>query len=443
MFKLSRLILVGLIVVCNIYWINLTVLAADDIKQPLVYTVNIDNTVTAGTTRYIQRALDRAESNNADALVIILNTPGGLVDATLEIITAMSASAIPVITYVYPQGAIAASAGTFILLNGHIAAMSSQTTCGAAMPVALSSDGQTQAADQKTINFLAGHMRSIAKERGRPVEIAGKFVMENLSLDNTEALEKEIVDLNINSVEELLQQVDGMIVSTSGGRQILNTKDVKVINIPLSVDEKILGLVGNPSIAMILLMAGIFLLVFGLYSPGFFLPEILGTIGIILGLSGIGLFQGNLTAALLIILGAVLLVAELFTPTFGVMGIGGLISIVLGVLLFPVEPLMPTEWYSFFRSIALGVGVSGAIFISIVAVGLSKIRGRPPVQGEAEFSNSIALVIKDLNPKGYVKFRGEIWQAIVKNNETISSGQRVIVVKREGLLLTVKKVNDS
>ncbi len=172
-------------------------------EQPVIYSISVNDMVTAGTAKHIQRGLILAEKNSADAVVILLNTPGGLVTATLDILQAMSASNIPVITYVGPQGAIAASAGVFILINGHIAAMSPGTTCGAAMPVTMPAPGEeTRAADQKTINFLAGHMKSTAAERGRPADLAEKFVTENLTLENNEALEQRIVDLNANSLSE-------------------------------------------------------------------------------------------------------------------------------------------------------------------------------------------------------------------------------------------------
>lgn len=417
---------------------GLAVQAQNGSGPATVYTLKVENTVSTGTARYIERGLDLAEQNQAEAVVILLDTPGGLVTATLDIIRAMSASRVPVITYVYPRGAIAASAGTFILLNGHIAAMSPQTTCGAAMPVTMSAPGGgVQAADQKTRNFLAGHIRSIARERGRPVDLAEQFVTKNLSLNNAEARDQQVIDLEASSIDQLLQRVDGKTVVLPGGKRLLHTAGAPVVDIPVSLNEQLLALVGDPSISMILLMLGIFALILGLYSPGFFLPEILGSIGIILGLSGMGLFQGNLTAALLILLGAGLLVAELFTPTFGILGIGGLISVVLGILFFPAEPLMPAGWFAFFRNTALGVGIAGAIFVTIVAVGLARLRGRPPVQGESEYRNGIALALEDLNPQGHVRFRGEIWWANVTNGATVNSGEKVTVLKREGLVLTV------
>ncbi|MDD4335267.1 MAG: nodulation protein NfeD [Desulfotomaculaceae bacterium] len=410
-------------------------------KQPAVYSIKIDETVTEGTARHIQRGLRMAEKNQADAVLILLNTPGGLVSATLDILQAMSASNVPIITYVNPQGAIAASAGTFILINGHIAAMSPATTCGAAMPVTMATPGESpQTADQKTINFLAGHMKSIAAERGRPADLAEKFVTENLTLNNSEALDKGMVDINAADTVELLKIIDGRTVKTNAGERRLTTAGAGITELPLTVNEQLFHLVSNPTFAMILLMVGIYGLIIGFYSPGFLLPEIAGSISIILGLAGMGLFRGNLTAVFLILLGTGLLVAEFVTPTYGVLGVGGLISIVLGILFFPVEPLMPAGWFSAFKLLVLGVGVVGAILLSIIVMGVSRIRRHKPVHGEVEFQNKTAYAVTELDPGGMIRIRGEIWQAMAKNGHTILQGEKVKVLERQGMTLFVTSI---
>lgn len=406
--------------------------------QPLVYSVSVSETVTSGTARHIERGLRLAEQNQASAVVILLNTPGGLVSATLEIIQDMSASRVPVITYVTPQGAISASAGTFILLNGHLAAMSPGTTCGAAMPVTMSSPGEApRAADQKTINFLAGHMRSIAVERGRPADLAEKFVTENLVLDNREALEKGVVDLNAADTAELLEKIHGRTVRTQAGERQLATAGAQLTEVPLSVNEQFLHLISNPTFSMILLMLGIYGLIIGFYSPGFFLPEILGSICLLLGLAGTGMFQGNLAAGLLILLGIGLLVAEIYTPTYGILGVGGVISVVLGILFFPVEPLMPVGWFAAFKALSISVGIAGMLFLAIVVLGISRLRKIRPAHGESEFVGATALVVKELNPEGQVKMKAEIWQAITKEGHTINVGEKVQVLERQGMTLIV------
>ncbi len=411
--------------------------------QPLVYTVEVKDTVTAGTAKNIKRAIDYSQKQNVDALVILINTPGGLVDATLDIIQDISAAEVPVITYVTPQGAISASAGTFILLSGHLAAMSPGTTCGAAMPVAMTADGgKPQAADQKTINFLAEHMRSIALQRGKPGDTAEKFVLENLSLNNQEALKQGIIDTNAKDLEELIEIIDGREVNTAAGKVVLNTKGAQITNVLMNSEERLTHIISNPSLAVIFLMLGIYGLIIAFSTPGFLLPEVLGSICLILGLFGLGLFEVNLAAGLLIILGVVLLITELFTPTYGVLGVGGIVSVILGIVFLPVEPLMPGGWFASFKSMAIGVGIVGAGFVFIVLRGIFNLRKIKPMQGKAEFAASEGIVIEELNPHGMVRIRGEIWQALSKSGDMLAEGQRVKVVARDNINLVVEKWED-
>lgn len=436
--KTALFIVITLILLISSF--SLPLAAAEE--KPLVYVLEVEDTVTFGTSRYIERGLQEAQVNQASACIISLNTPGGLVDATLEIIQDMSAAQFPIITYVNPEGGIAASAGTFILLNGHLAAMSPGTTCGAAMPVTISPDSEgSQAADQKTINFLAGHMKSIAKQRGRPADLAGQFVTDNLVLNNSEALDKGVVEFIAADKEELLTKVHGTQVEVNGKIQEVNTDGARMVAVPLSTSEKAVGLISDPNLAMIFMMIGIFGLIIGFYSPGFVLPETLGAISLILGLSGIGLFQGNLTAGLLVLLGIGLLVGELLTPTFGIMGMGGVVSIVMGILLFPNEPLMPEYWFTTFKYTALGVGLVGAGFLLIAVMGIAKLRGRKPVQGN--MASLQGVVISEINPRGSIRVNGEIWQAEAKNGYAIEEGQLVHIVEQRGLLLVVEAISQN
>lgn len=410
------------------------------VDKPFIYTVKVEDTVTAGTAKNIKRAIDYSQRQNADALVILINTPGGLVDATLDIIQAISAAKVPVITYVTPKGAIAASAGTFILMGGHLAAMSPGTTCGAAMPVTMSADGGgMEAADQKTIKFLAEHMRSIAQENGRPGDIAEKFVLENLSLGNQAALQQGIIDVNAKDLQELLNSIDGREVITAAGKTNLNTANAELVHLGMNPEEQLTHIISNPTLAVIFLMLGIYGLIIAFSSPGFMLPEVLGSICLILGLFGLGLFEVNLTAGLLIVLGIVLLITELFTPTYGVLGIGGIVSMILGIAFLPVEPLMPGDWFASFRGMAIGVGIVGAGFLFIVLRGIFNLRKIKPMQGPGEFAADEGIAIEPLDPSGMVKIRGEIWRASSMNGETIPAGARIKVVKRDNIQLLVEK----
>jgi len=367
--------------------------------EHIVYTVKVENTVTAATAQHIKRGIKLAEDHGASALVLLINTPGGLVTPTLEIIQDISAARVPVISYVSPRGAIAASAGTFILLGGHLAAMSPGTTCGAAMPVNISNPlDNPQAADQKTINFLAGHMKSIAVERGRSGELAENFVKENLTLNYHEAFDNGMVDIVAADLKELLIKIHGMI----------------------------------------LLMLGIYGLIIGFSSPGFFFPEVLGSLSLILGLYGLGLFETNLTAALLLVLGIGLLLAEVFTPTYGILGVGGVIAIISGIMFFPVEPIMPLSWFNDLKIMALGLGLISALFLSIVLMGILRLRKLRIAHDDREFIRQAGTVVGALKPYGQIKVQGEIWQALSKNGTSIAIGEKVKIIERQGILLIVE-----
>lgn len=434
---LLLIILLGVFFLCPV----LPAQTAD--SSPVIYTYTVEGTVTAGTSRYILRGLEQADRNQAAAVIIYINTPGGLVTATLEMIQAISASPIPVITYVQPQGAISASAGTFLLLSGHIAAMAPATSCGAAMPVNIATPGETpQAADQKTINYLAAHMKSLARERGRPIDLAERFVKENLTLDSHEAMQAGVIDYLAADTKELLRQLDGQSIRLPNGQTtVLNTATASTQDFPMNDSERFISIISDPMLTMILLTIGIYGLIIGFSSPGFFFPEILGAISLVLGLFGLGLFEINLAAALLILFGVGLLIAELFTPTYGVLGVSGVISVVLGILFFPVEPLMPHGWAVSFRSAALGIALVGFLLVIWIVAGLVNLRKHPPVQGDKEFDGLKGVTVQTLSPAGQVKVKGEIWQAMSYDGQEIPAQTAVQVRSRQGLTLLVEAQN--
>ena len=409
-------------------------------QESLIYITQINDTVTPGTVAYIERAIKMSEDNHARALVIMLDTPGGLVSSTLDIVKIISASRVPVITYVTPRGAISASAGTFILLSGHLAAMAPGTTCGAAMPVRVSSLGKYQAADAKTINIMTEHMKSIAQQRNRSAELAGSFVSDNLSLSNREALNRGIIDMEASDLNELIVKLNGRKVQTVSGEMALQTLNANLENLNMNLRESLIHSISNPMLAMLLILIGLYGLIFAFHSPGFLLPEILGSICLILGLYGIGLFEINLIAGLLIILGLALLIAEAHTPTWGILGLGGIASIVLGIVLFPVEPLLPFSWWSSFRTMALGIGVIGAALLIIILRGVWRLRRSVPVHGEHELNNLRGTVMQDLNPRGLVQVQGEIWRASAEDEHTIPKGSQIRIIKKIGFELKVEEV---
>jgi membrane-bound serine protease (ClpP class) len=411
--------------------------AADD--GPKVLTIPVEGMITAGTASYIQRGLSVAKDQGYEAAVLLINTPGGLVTSTLDIVADMLNADLPIVTYVSPQGAIAASAGSFILLAGHVAAMSPGTTCGAAMPVQINPEsGTTDAADNKTVQFLAGHMRSIAEARGRPPQTAEKFVTESLTLEASEALEQGVIDHIEPDLATLLLRIDGTEWTIKGQTVQLNTAGASIQPLEMTFVEKMTALLSDPQLAYILLLVGIYGLIIGFGAPETYVPEVLGVIALALGLYGLGLFETNIFAGILIILGLGLLVAEVLTPTYGILTFGGLACLVLGTIFLPAEPLMPSGWILRFRFMAVGIGVAGAGFMLVAMRAIVRIRRRKSVQGINEFDGREALVVEALTPEGLVQINGEIWRAVSENEDPLEAGQMVQVIDRHGLVVRVR-----
>lgn len=405
----------------------------------IVYTIQVEGMVTAGTTSHIQRGIEMAEEEGAEALLILLNTPGGLVNATLDIVSNMINADVPIITYVYPQGGIAASAGTFILLGGHKAVMAPGTTIGAAMPVTMNPEGEGAAADDKTVQFLAGHIRSIAESRDRPADVAERFVTENLTLSGGEAIELEIIDEIMEDIPALLDNLNGTEIILRSEVVILNTENVDVQEIEKNTRDTITHLISNPQIAFVLFILGLYGLVIGFNAPETFFPEVLGAIALVLALYGLGLFEVNVFAAIMILLGVSLIIAEAYTPTYGVLGVGGVVSMIIGILYLPVEPLASDRWLAEFRTLAIGVGVIASVLLIIIVAGLYRLRKSKAIHGEDEFADLVATVSETIDPDGFIKVRGELWRAKSQNTLMIQEGEKVRVLKREGMICIVEK----
>jgi membrane-bound serine protease (ClpP class) len=335
----------------------------------------------------------------------------------------------PVITYVYPQGAFAASAGSFILISGHIAVMCNGTSTGAATPV-----GIFKPAENKTINFIASYGRSIAEERGRPADLIEKFVTEGKSLSAREAYEQGVIDLLVDSREDLFRSIDGEAVQVKGKKVILNFDDVEFIRIKKPLRAGIFELLSNPQITSILLLIGIYGLIFGLTSPGI-LPETIGAICLILSLVGLGVINISYIAIMLLLLGIVFLIAELMTPTYGVLGIASIVCVTLGAIMLFEEPLMPKEFYFSFPKLIAGISIGLAVIMTFLIIKIAQLkRVRKKIGGNA-ILNEVGEVVSFKNGRGYAKVRGEIWK--IKSSDDLKEGDEIVVNERKGLTLYV------
>ncbi|HIH37125.1 MAG TPA: nodulation protein NfeD [Methanocellales archaeon] len=390
-----------------------------------LYVIEIEGMVTAGTALRVENGVKDASRIGASAILIKLDTPGGLVDATMDIVKSIDNSPIQVITYVSPEGAIAASAGTYILLSGDVAVMSSGTTCGACMPVTYDPMGETKPADNKTINFLTAYMKSIAEEKGRPVDIAERFVAENLAITSNEALEKGVVDMIAEDVPELLDQ--------------MNMSGAEIYVQEGSLRDDVIDLLSNPQIAFILLLVGIYGIMFGFMSPGTYVPETIGAICLILALYGLGTFEIGVFGIILIIAAVTLFIAEMLTPTYGILTFGGVICLILGALMLPQEPLLSEEWFRTFRLIVIGIAIASAAFFIFGISAVIRTRRTKPTTGSEGLIGLTCEAYSDIDPVGIVKIKGEIWRA--ESKDRIKKGEKAKIVERRGLTLILGKVN--
>ena len=404
-----------------------------------ILLLELEGTITAGKAAFIERQLFELDPERVEAVVVLMDTPGGLVDATLDLARTFGATPVPVVVLVAPSGAIAASAGAFILVSADVAIMAPGTTVGAASPIALSPGGAEQA-DDKTAIFLAGHMKSLARERGRPTDVVERFVTENLTLDAFEALEKGVIDFNAANLEAALEAIDGFEVEKGGVMFTLSTRDVVLVEKEMNVREQVQDKVSDPQIAFLLLMAGAMGLYLGFGMPGTFVPEVLGGIALVLGIYGLGLFDTNTAGIVLLILGFALLAAEVFTAGFGILGVGGGISLLIGAVLLPSEPLMAPDWYPAFFSVAVAVAVG----VTLISFGIIYVffRSRRQWKGKGGTffqADQQAKVMETLSPAGTVKMRGETWRAVSEDGSTIERGATVEVIGQNGLTLVVKE----
>ena len=402
-----------------------------------VYLIEVEGVITTGQKNFIERQIQQATEIDSQLLVLRINTPGGLVDATMKINEMLLNAPMPVAVLVAPSGAIAGSAGTFILMASDIAAMAPGTTIGAAQPVALSPGGAEDAGD-KAITFYASYMRNTAEAKGRPGDIAERFVTENLSLGSGESLEKGMIDYLAGNLQELMNAVDGKEIEKQDEVFKLSTAGAPIEQDEMTLAERFQNWLSNPQIAILILMAGFFGIYLGLSAPGTIVPEVGGLILLVMGIYGIGLFDTNTTGIVLLLLGLGLIMAEIFTSGFGVLGVGGIISLAVGAIMMPVEPLMAADWYPTFIVTVAGVVLGLAIIMLVVVQRIIRSRRRWTRGSEHFTPPKKGVTANDLDPEGRIKARGEYWSARSADGSTIPAGKEVEVVKAETLKLWVK-----
>ena len=396
-----------------VFLIFIGCLAATNIgeaQQNFVYSIKVEGTIDAGISNFIEKSIDQAERDNV-ALIIKLDTPGGLLSATEDIVKRMLRSRIPIVVWVTPRGAWAASAGTFILLASteNAAVMDNGTTIGAAQP---------RPADPKITAFMAGWISEIARERGRPPEVARRFVEQNLTMGPENALQENVIDLIASDVEDVLAH--------------LGLSGVEVREIEMGIFEKVLRVLSDPNIVFILFIAGLLGVLAEITTPGIGVPGVAGVICLLLALWGLGVLEINYVGVALILLGAVLIAAELFTPGFGVFGIGGGVALFLGLMMIDKEP-----WVEVAGNVAKGVAIVLLAVFAIFIVLARRAMKKPIAVGQETMVGQVGVAITDIAPDGMVKLKGELWSAT--SEKRIRQGEEVVVKDVKGLVLVVKK----
>ncbi len=393
--------------------------------------IDVRGEINEGTYLTIQHAYDVAVREKCDVLFVVLDTPGGVLSSTKKIVQLFLNSDIPIVVYV-PKGAMCASAGSIILISSHIAIMANGTAVGAATPVMV---GVTPRVENKTVNYLAGYVYDIARSRGRDAEIAKKFVTQALTLTAKEAVEKGIVDYLADSESDAIRKLNGSVVDLNGREIKIEFDSYRIIQVNQPLQAGIYNLISSPQLAAILLLLGIYLLIFGLTSPGI-LPETIGAICLVLALAGLGVIGINYLGALLIVLGIIFLIAELSTPTYGVLGAASVVCMVIGLLMLFREPLMPESFYDAFPKFVLGVGVGFGGIMTFMLVKVAQIRRKKSSVGEVV--GEIGEVLEFSNGRGFARVRGEIWS--IESDDELKRGDKVEVLERRGLKLKVRKV---
>jgi membrane-bound serine protease (ClpP class) len=405
-------------------------------RAATVATIALDGVVTPVMVRLVETAIERTQASSASVLVIQLDTPGGLERSMRVICQRLLNAPIPVVVYVSPTGARAASAGVFIVMAAHVAAMAPATNIGAAHPVALGGDAD-KTRMTKIENDAAAFVRSLAAERGRNADWAEKSVRQSVSITEREALRLKVIDVVADSVTDLLAKVDGRTVRTTKGPVALATRDATVVTIEVGVRDRLLNLITDPNVAYVLLMLGLLGLVFEISTPGVILPGVIGGICLILAFFAFQSLPISYAGLLLILFGIVLLVAEIKVVSHGVLGIGGVVAMALGsLMLYDVAqiPLRISWWV-----IVPTVGSTALLFLFVVAAGVHALRRRPQL-GAPALIGAIGIAREPLAPQGHVAIHGELWRALAEG-DAVAAGAPVRVVDVEGLTLKVVKAD--
>jgi len=416
-----------------------SVLAGAQEKNPVFNVITVDGVITSPTAKYIAKSIDDAKKDNAEGLMILLDTPGGMDTAMRDIAKSILNAPLPVIVFVYPSGARAASAGVIITEAAHIAAMAPGTNIGAAHPVSIGLGGTTGDKDktmsEKLENDAAAYARSIAKTRGRSEEWVEIAVRKSESITAEEALKLRVIDFVAPDIEKLLAAIDQKEVNLVSGKKKINTQNAVINTKKMGTRQGILAAISDPNISYILLLVGLAGLYFELSTPGAILPGVIGGISLLLAFFGLSTLPVSYTGILLILFGVILFIAEIKVMSHGMLTVGGVVSLVLGsLLLFDTpEPALRLS----FQVLIPAVLVASGFFIVVVWLAV-KAQLRKHFSGAEAMIGAEADVVREIDLEGEVFVMGEYWKA--RSDKPVPKGAKVKVLRVDGLKLLVEEI---
>jgi membrane-bound serine protease (ClpP class) len=425
---------------------------AAPVSAAMVRVLTVQGAISPASADYLLRGIDKAIADKAHLVVIEMDTPGGLDTSMRDIIKAILGSKVPVATYVSPKGARAASAGTYILYASHIAAMAPATNLGAATPVELMpTDGDKPATPEKpdaskpadappgdaktrkAMHDAAAYIRSLAELRERNAEWAERAVREAVSLPASEALELKVIDLVAADLDDLLRQLNGRVIRMDGQSLTLDTTNATIERVQPDWRSRLLAVIGDPSIAYILMLLGIYGLIYEFANPGMLFPGVVGGICLLLALFALQVMPISYAGLALMILGIVLMISEAFLPSFGALGLGGIIAFVIGSVML-IDTDLPG--YGIPWMLIVPVAAASALF-SFFVVGMAiKARARPVVTGAEEMIGAAGEILEDMDREGWARIHSEQWR--VRSSVPLKRGSRVRVRARHDLILDVE-----
>lgn len=419
--------------------------ACQEAESRPVYVTEVDAIINPVIAKHLAEVIEKAEKADAACLVIELDTPGGLDLSMRQIVKRELSAEIPVIVFVYPSGSRAASAGVWITLASHIAAMAPGTNIGAAHPVMMgvgapeeSDSADTGTMEEKVVNDAVAHIKSIAEKRGRNTQWAEEAVRKSVSITAEEALEKGVIEFVCGDLSELLEKIDGREVEIASRKTILSTRGAELVRIEMGLRYRLLNAISNPNIAYILLILGIYGIFFELSNPGSILPGVVGGIFIILAFFSLQVLPINYAGLLLILFALILFLAEIKVTSYGLLTVGGVVSMLLGsmMLIESPAPFLQISW----SIIASAVLLTVLFFLFAVGMGIRAQR-KKPVSGKEATVGSIGIARTDIDPEGKVFVDGELWTA--RSHHPIRKGERVRVRSLEHMQLVVEKAEQS